>query len=163
MVIMTGCRILSNSFIASIEMILVVFLHCIRWHITPINFCLLTYSQTRNKSHFVTVYNSFNVKKQKTKNKKHITSMVMVLRFRTSQIFQFLTPSPLFRPGLENFHSTDKDLFYTRFRVPWSQSGCAEHEREGMKENPSKRAKCWRKVSRRVRIEYDFNPVFYWK
>ena len=34
----------------------------------------------------------------------------MVLRFRTSQIFQFLPPSPLFRPELENFHSTNKRL-----------------------------------------------------
>jgi len=32
-------------------------------------FFLLTHSQTRNKSHFVTVYNSFNVKKKKKKKK----------------------------------------------------------------------------------------------
>ena len=112
MVIVTGCGILSNSFIASIEMILFSFIvlgDISHW------FFLLTHSQTRNKSHFVTVYNSFNVKKKHPK--KHITSMVMVIRFRTSQKLQVLTPSPLFRPGLENFHSTDKDLFYT-FQSP---------------------------------------------
>ena len=83
MVIVTGCGILSNSFIASIEMILVVFLHCIRWHITLINFCLLTHSQTRNKSHFVIVYFLLKTKK---KNKKKTTIETQNLHADGTQI-----------------------------------------------------------------------------
>lgn len=41
--------------------------------------------------------------------------MVMIFIFRTSQMFQFLAPPPLFKPELQNFYSADAELALQTF------------------------------------------------